>query len=195
MRRALTVSGFAVLAAAAIASADDASATVTAKKEEVAFHVDLQGAFDAKDAVEIAVRPQIWGDELEVEEAGPSGTVEAGAGLVRFRTEKIDDAIRVAERELGIAKAILAVQTEEQRRQFEAAAIAMAKTELDARTAQRALDDFEKVEMPLRLEEADHGIQGTRNYIADQTEELAQLEKMYKADDLTEETEEIVLKR
>ena len=47
----------------------------------------------------------------------------------------------------------------------------------------------------MRIEESEHRLQGTRDNIQDQEEELAQLQKMYKADDVTEETEEIVLKR
>lgn len=194
MRRGLVMFGLAALAAAA-ASADDAPATVTAKKEDVAFHLDLTGAFDAKDPVEAAYRPKIWGDEVEVEEFHAPGAVEAGALLVRFKTEKIDEAIRNAERDLVIAKAALAAQTEDQKRQLAATAVAVAKLEFDAKNAAESLERFEKIEMPLRLEEADNGLAGTRNWIADQTEELKQLEKMYKSDDLTEETEEIVLMR
>ena len=194
MRRGFMTLGLAALAATA-ATADDAPATATAKKADVAFHVDLAGAFDAKDPVEVAFRPQVWGDELEIEDAAASGAVEAGAPLVRFKTEKIDAAVRASERDLAVAKAQLAAQTEDQKRTEATTAAAVARAEFEAATAQARLEQFEKIDVPLRLEESDHSLQGTRNWIADQTEELKQLEKMYKADDLTEETEEIVLTR
>jgi len=194
MRRALTTLGMAALVATA-AAADDAPATAAAKKQEVAFHVDVAGAFDATDVVEVAFRPQAWNEELEIEDVGPFGAVGAGAVLLRFKTDKIDDAVRAAERDLAVAKAQLAAQTEDRKRTEATTAAAVARAEFDAKTAREALEQFEKTGLPLRLEEADHSLQGTRNWIADQTEELKQLEKMYKSDDLTEETEEIVLSR
>jgi hypothetical protein len=176
-------------------AADDAPATVAAVKENVAFTVDATGVFDATAPVEVAAKLQVFGDEIELEFCAGGGPVEKGAVLVRFKTEKIDEAIRNAERDLGIAKATLATQTEDQRRQIETTAAALAKAEFEAKAAQEMLDRFEKTDMPLRLEESTHGVEGTRNWVSDQTEELAQLEKMYKADDLVEATEEIVLNR
>jgi multidrug resistance efflux pump len=193
MRRSMMALVLAALAATA--AADDAPATVTAKKDDVAFHLDLSGAFDAKDAAEVAYKPKVWGDEVEVEEFRAPGPVEAGVVLVRFKSEKYDEAMRAAERDLGVAKAQLAAQTEDQARQLVATAAALAKMEFDAKNAQQSLDQFTTIDRPLRLEEADHNLLGTKSWIADQTEELKQLEKMYKSDDLTEETEEIVLMR
>jgi multidrug resistance efflux pump len=193
MRLGLTAIGIAALAAAA--AADDGPATVTAKKDEYAFHLDLAGAFDAKDPVEVAYKPKVWGEEVEVEEVRGPGPADAGAVLVRFKTERFDDAVRAAERDLAVAKAQLAAQTEDQQRQHETTAAAVAKLEFDAKNAKQALEQFTAFERPLRLEESEHNLTGTKNWIADQTEELKQLEKMYKGDDLTEETEEIVLMR
>jgi HlyD family secretion protein len=183
---------------AVLASADDAAPgpkTVAVVKENVTFTVDAAGRFDAAAPVEVAVKTQAYADELEVEECSRGGPVTQGAMLVRFKTEKIDEALKNAERDLAIAKAALATQTEEQARQSAAAAFALQKAEFDARMAAQALDRFEKIDQPLRLAESEHSLQGYRNFLTDQQEELAQLEKMYKADDLTEETEEIVLKR
>jgi len=138
MRRSMMALVLAALAATA--AADDAPATVTAKKDDIAFHLDLAGAFDAKDAVEVAYKPKVWGDEVEVEEFRAPGPVEAGVVLVRFKTEKYDEAVRAAERDLAIAKAQLAAQTEDQARQLVATAAALAKMEFDAKNAQQALD-------------------------------------------------------
>src|ERR1700733_8108091 len=126
----------ALLAAGGQALADDAAPTIVVKKAEVAFHLDVAGAFDAKDSVEIAFKPQVYGDEAEVEEVHAPGAGQAGAGLVRFKSEKIDEAIRAAERDLAIAKAALAVQVEEQKRQLDGNAVARTKAEFDAKTAQ-----------------------------------------------------------
>lgn len=193
MRRMLPALALAL--ASGVAAADDVPASVTAKREEVSFHVDLNGVYDAKDSAEVAYRPQSWGEEAEVEEARAAGPVKEGDVLVRFKSERIDDALRAAERDLGIAKAWLAAHREEQARQAEAVANALARAEFDAKNAAKALDHFLATDKPLRLEENDHNLQGLRNWETDQVEELAQLEKMYAGDDLTEETEDIVLKR
>ena len=194
MRRALVSTGL-VLAATAVAAAEDAPPTLSAKREEVSFHLDLNGAFDGKRTTEAVYKPQVWGEEVEVVDAHAPGPVQQGDVLLRLKSERIDDAIKAGERDLAIAKAALATQTEDLARQQANSATALARAEFDAKNAQTALERFEKVEMPLRIEEGEHNLQGLRNWAADQTEELAQLEKMYKADDLTEETEDIVLKR
>jgi HlyD family secretion protein len=181
--------------AASLASADDVPPTVVAAKQTVAFTVDASGAFDATSAVEASAKTQAYSDELEIEECVAGGPVQKGALLVRFKTDKIDEAIAAAERDLAVARATFAVQSEDHERQLATTAAQVAKAEFDAKTAREALERFLKSDKPLRLEESEHGVQGVRNWIADQTEEFAQLEKMYKTDDLTEETEEIVLRR
>jgi multidrug resistance efflux pump len=194
MRRAIVSTGFA-LAAAVAAVAEDAPPTVSVKREEVSFNLVLNGAFDGKRTTEAAWKPQVWGEEVEVVEAHAPGPVQQGDVLLRLKSERIDDALRAGERDLAIAKAALATQQEDVARQQANSATALARAEFDAKNAQTALERFEKVEMPLRIEESEHYLQGLRNWETDQTEELAQLEKMYKGDDLTEETEDIVLKR
>lgn len=62
----------------------------------------------------------------------------------------------------------------------------------------RARDDhqyFVEVRRPLEEETAKRSLQSSERYLESATEELKQLLKMYKEDDLTEETEEIILKR
>lgn len=194
MRRALVTTGFA-LATAAVAAAEDAPPTLSAKREEIAFHLDINGAFDGKRTTEAAYKPQVWGEEVEVVDAHAPGPVKQGDVLLRFKSERIDDAIKSGERDLAIGKAALATQTEDQTRQRANSEISLARVEFEAKNAQNALERYEKTEMPLRIEEGEHYLEGLRNWVTDQTEELAQLEKMYKADDLTEETENIVLNR
>jgi hypothetical protein len=208
---ALPLLGLAVVlaprAAAAPAPADDEKKEETKKeKEEPAtvavekgpFEVVLEasGAFEPKEAVEVSYRPLVYGGDLEVVEAAPSGaTVAKGATLVRFKTDKIDEQVRAAETEVRLAKANVARLTEEGRRQEEGTAIALAKAEFEAKRSEEALRHFEQVERPLRVRESEYRLQGTKDGIQDQTEELEQLEKMYGADEVVEATEEIVIRR
>src|SRR6185503_13684977 len=54
---------------------------------------------------------------------------------------------------------------------------------------------YTKVDGPMAKNSAEFALKSTEQSLEYVTEELKQLEKMYKADDLTEETEEIILKR
>jgi HlyD family secretion protein len=64
-----------------------------------------------------------------------------------------------------------------------------------ARVAEEDLKNFLEVERPAALRIADYQLKMSKTMLEYEEEELRQLEKMYKADDITEETEEIVLKR
>lgn len=169
--------------------------TAPATKGPFSVVLDLKGVLDATDAAEVSFVPLAWGGDLEVAEAAAPGPVRKGQVLVRFRTEKIDEQIRIAESSLLVARAAFQRQSEEAARQAEAAALALERADWEARDAEKALQTFQEVEMALRTAESALNLQWTRDRIVDQEEELRQLEKMYKGDDLVEETEEIVLMR
>ena len=172
-----------------------APSTVTVKREKLEIKLTLDGSFLARSTAEVAVRPKQWSN-FKVLEAVPHGTtVNRGDVLVRFDTEGIDRAI--ADQRAALKLADLALkQAEEDLRLLEAAT--PLDLELAARSAKRANEDLErflKVDLPMSRKSAEQSLQNARDYLDYEKEELRQLEKMYKADDLTEETEEIVLRR
>src|SRR5574340_381312 len=71
----------------------------------------------------------------------------------------------------------------------------LAAADRDARELDEDTSYYFKVLRPMAVEMADYGLKSATQYVEYAEEELRQLEKMYKADDLTEETEEIILKR
>lgn len=197
---ALAALGFLLLGASPGAAQEEAKPPAEPKTEPVtkgpfAVVLDLAGTFDARQSSEVLFDAEQWGGDLEVLEMAMPGPVEKGAVLVRFKTDKIDEAVAAAERDLAIAGINLRRQAEESARQEEAHAVAVKRAEIDARNAETALKRWNEWDRDLRLKEADQRLQQTRDNIADQEEELRQLETMYKADELTEETEEIVLMR
>ena len=209
-RRRLTA---AVLAAAAFltlpalpGSAQDApkpDAPVEAKEPKTepvtkgpfAVVLDLNGTFDAPNAADVMFDADVWGGDLEITELAAPGPVTQGQVLAKFKTDKFDEAFAAAERDLKLARFAFERQTDELKRQEELAALAMKKFETDASVAEIAFQRFVETDRELRLKEAATRIQQSKDNLADQEEELAQLEKMYKADELVEETEDIVLKR
>ena len=139
--------------------------------------------------------PDAYGGELEVLESVPAGPVEAGQVLVRLSTEKIDEILQNAARDAEIAKRGHQMQLEDAKRAQEASDLAVERAKAEKDRADRALKTFLETDRDLRTKETEQRIQSINDSITDQVEELKQLEKMYKADDVVEETEDIVMKR
>ncbi len=140
--------------------------------------------------------PEAWNGELETVDAFSTGRVEKDQVLARFKTEAIDEAIEGATKDLAIAKQRAggpAGGRPPKPRRRQKPAIARAKLERDR--AAKALKRFVDAERAIRTKDSELRIKGTEDSIKDQEEELAQLRKMYKADDVVEETEDIVMKR
>ncbi len=126
----------------------------------------------------------------------PPGTAVAeGSLLARIDPRGIDKEMESLERqvkdqELALEKAVqedrLALETE--KKQLQAAARNLER-------ARKAYQAWEKVELPLAHRAEDLQAKKLADRIQDQRDELEQLEKMYRQDELVDETEEIVLKR
>ncbi len=170
-------------------------ATVTAEKGAFVVVLERDGVFEAVDATEVVYDPEAWNGELETVDACSTGRVEKDQVLARFDTEAIDEAIEGATKDVAIARKRLEAQKEEVRRAEEGQRLALARAKVERDRALDALEWFKSVERGLRVKESELRIQGGRDNLSDQEEELAQLRKMYKADDVVEETEEIVMKR
>lgn len=170
-------------------------ATVTVKKQPFKIDVNLDGVFEADQMYDISVHGLEWID-FEVLKAVPHGTrVKEGDLLVSLDTEKIDRTIADLQREQALARLALR-ETELQSE----ANLALAPMDLwqslrAKRLADEDVDYFNKIDGPFNERMAAFLVKTAENDLAYESEELKQLEKMYKADDLMEDTEEIILKR
>jgi HlyD family secretion protein len=170
-------------------------ATHTVKKEPLKIEVTLDGVFEAQKMAEISLDPEVW-TMLTVLSAVEHGTqVKQGDVLVSLDREKIDRAI--ADQRKDNEEADLALKLAEQQ-----LATLEKSTPMSLATGERAqkelhedLDYYFKVGRPMELKSAEFSLKWAQENFEYQQEELRQLEKMYQADDLTEETEEIILKR
>ncbi len=167
----------------------------TVKKGLFRIQVDLEGTFEAQATSEVFIRPETWTDLTVLKAVEHGVRVKRGDLLVALETEKIDQAI--ADLETANRLADLSIkQTEEELRLMQASTpLNIAAVERTRRIADEDLKTFHEIEGPLARRSADFMLKMAEQYLANQEEELRQLEKMYKADDLTEETEEIILKR
>ena len=122
-------------------------------------------------------------------------TVKKGQTVVWFDTEAAEKQLKAAEIEVQLAK--LALDDEEFKyRQF------LETQKLDRGAAARAIkkarqdyDHFTQVEKPRLIRTSEFNLESAMASVENAREELSQLEQMYRDDDMTEESEKIVLKR
>ena len=169
----------------------------TAKVKKGPFHIDvsLDGVFEAQDQAEVVIHPQEW-PLLQVLKAVDHGTpVKQGDLVLALDTEKIDRTITELRADMQLNE--LAVkQSEAQLAALEK--VAPLDTDANQRAERMAKEDwklYQEVDKPLSVKINEYRLTAAKEQLEYAEEEYRQLEKMYKADDLREETEKIVLRR
>ena len=169
--------------------------TYTVRKEVRRVDVKLSGVFEAKQMAEVSISPEAW-TQLRVVEAVEHGkAVKKGGVLVRLDRKKIDKALADKAEALKLGELALKQAAEELRHLAATTPDQLAQATRARKRADEDLAQFTKVGRPLAKKQADSALKHRGDVLEYVKEELRQLLKMYKADDLTEETEEIVLKR
>ncbi|MDX1680272.1 MAG: hypothetical protein R3242_06035 [Akkermansiaceae bacterium] len=143
----------------------------------------------------VSIEPKAWSSFPIIELAAHGSRVEKGEVLLACDARGIDKRIdqlkrQLAGHELAIAEAKDKLEELEQtaERRLEAA-------RREAEQTREQLEHFTKVGRKTAREEALHNIKRNEQWLANEKEELRQLKQMYEADDLTEDTEEIILTR
>ena len=176
-------------------AADDASASATVKRGPLRVEVNVDALVEAENVHEISVDTKEWG-VLRVREAAEHGArVRKGEIVLQLETDDLDEAI--ADLEAAIAAESIALRQLEIDTAVAAAALDDELAAVD-RTHEHALADRERyvrIDRPLSKKIAEFALEAAQSSLEYQKEELKQLEQMYNADELTEESEEIVLKR
>jgi multidrug efflux pump subunit AcrA (membrane-fusion protein) len=168
------------------------------KVEKGPFKIEVvvNGVFEARRMTEVSIRPKSWAMPLQVERAIELGRpVKKGDILVEFVHDKIDKSIEDAVVENTIGELALKLAEEElplveKSLPVDLAAATRAKTQAD-----EDLKRFFEIEKPDAERTAHFMVKQSSEYLEYAKEELRQLEKMYRSKDLTEETEEIILRR
>ncbi|MEO2029061.1 MAG: HlyD family efflux transporter periplasmic adaptor subunit [Fuerstiella sp.] len=172
--------------------ATDAASTVKKKKPDT-FKVG--GVFEAVTASEIKHDTEHL-KSFVITRLVPHGTtVSKGQNIVWFKSEDLDKELRKAETELRLSKLTLDDDEFAYKQFQETQRLDREAAERGKRKAQQDYDNFVKVDRQRQLKAAEFSLKGSTASLANAMEELKQLEQMYKEDDLTEESEEIVLKR
>jgi len=143
----------------------------------------------------IKIQPRQWGD-YTIRELVAQGTfVKKGQALIVLKTEALDKEIKKVELDMPTRKANLDKVMQEllelevsTRRKLAAAKQKWARLQQDYKYAT-------DVTIPVAKKNAERDVENAKIGVEYAKEELSQLLKMYKEDAITEETEEIILKR
>lgn len=143
----------------------------------------------------VSIEPKAW-SEFRIKEVAAHGKrVAKGDVLIRFDAEAIDRKLADLRRELASGKLAIEQATQDIAHLQETAPHRIESLQRAARIAAEENDYFHKTRLKATIETADQQLERKKQALSNEQEELKQLKKMYEADDLTENTEEIILTR
>lgn len=196
---AAAVCGFVLAQAApqgAYAAEEEKAAEVhTVKKGAFEHEVSLAGVIEAQNMAPVTIQTEIWKTLTVLDAVEHGARVKQGDALAKLDMEGINAEIADRENEQRAGELSLALARAELKSAEELAPIDLAAAERAKQTADEDLKRFLERQRPLGEKSARFALESSQHSLEYQEEELKQLEKMYQADDLTEETEEIILKR
>jgi len=172
-------------------------ATVKVEKSNLTSAVVVKGAIDAGKSDEVSVKPKAWLGPLVIKKVAVEhgAPVKKGDVLLEFDGEKLDQMLR--ETKLDRAMADLSIRQSELELPIleKQLPLDLAAAEREAKNAADDLARFLEVDKPQSILSTEFQLKSSAFNLDYSRDELKQLQKMYKDKDLTEETEEMVLKR
>ncbi len=174
--------------------ADDATPDAKAKPKAESV-VTVAGIFEAVQASEVSADTEKL-SALIISKIVPHGTtVKQGQTVAWFKTDDIDKKIKAAETTLRLSK-LTHDEEEFAHQQFiKTQKLDQAVADRTRKAAQQTYDNYIQTDRDRSIASAHFSLKSSEASLQNALEELKQLEQMYKEDDLTEESEEIVLKR
>jgi multidrug resistance efflux pump len=185
-----------LLALALQAPAESAPPSEAVKKGSITPKFEFEAILDAAERFELKLLFESYSGELVVRQAAAHGAaVRKGDVLLTLDPSALERQISALELDLRLAKAQLAKAVEDRLLGARADALALAQAERALADAEGELKTFDEVDGKHLLANADLAVKQNQDVADDQKEELDQLEKMYKSEELTNATAEIVVRR
>jgi multidrug efflux pump subunit AcrA (membrane-fusion protein) len=173
----------------------DALATHTLIRGAVKNKGQLEAVFEAVEMMPMKLESKAWTDLTVIEAVAHGAKVKKGDALVRIETQKLEEQISELEQDRPLAALTLELAEMELENLKESTPLKLETARRARRISEEDYHYFVNTNRVQRERAAKFSIKNAEQRLDYALEELAQLEKMYKADDLTEETEEIILKR
>jgi len=173
----------------------EAPATHTVKKGALKSKAQVDAVIEPRQMEAIKFTPKSWSDFTVQEVVAHGAQVKKGEVLIRFEQEKIKDQLEDLEAERPGAKIAFELATAELENLEQSTPAKLDAAKRLFRNADEDYSYFESTGRPQREKSAKFSLKSAEQRLENAAEELKQLMKMYEADDVTEETEEIILKR
>lgn len=181
-----------LLLAPMIATADEEGGSASDVKPKP---TTITGVFESIAAKELSADTEQV-KSLKIKKIVPHGSVVTkDQNLVWFETEDVDKQIKAAQTALQLAELTYRDEEFAYEQFLESQKLDRAAAERNYQKAKQDYDNFVQVDRERQIASAHFSLKSSNASLANVMEELKQLEQMYKEDDLTEESEEIVLKR
>lgn len=178
------------------AAAETSGKTTIVRRGNLDLAMDFQGIFEPLDPYLVRVRTRQYHDDFVVKHAVAPGTkVAKGDVLLELESDKIDTAVAAAENELRIAQANRAKAEADVALGQQSDALSMTDAKQDLVNSQTELKRWDDIDSGMQLLAAQLQSRISDFYVESDADELDQLRKMYKSEELTNETADIVLKR
>ncbi len=177
------------------AQKDDPEPEKDEPKDDTPTTVRVDGVFEATEQAEISVdSEQVSSWEIK-KLADHGSTITEGQNVVVFETEDIDKQLKKAETDLRLATLSLEDDEFAHDQFLETQKLDRQAAERTRKNAKQDYDNFVQVDRDREVLSAKFNLKSWLSSLENAQEELEQLEQMYLEDDLTEASEEIVLKR
>ena len=172
------------------------AATHTVKSGKLSFAVNGDGAFVGSEPFEVRLKLEAHSGPLIIAAVAPNRSeVKKGATLLELDPVNINREVAAAENELTTSRANHTKAESDLKLGELADALAMRIQQQETKNAEGAVKWWEQVDGPQILKTAEIQVKMARANVEDQEDELDQLRKMYKGEDLTSATADIVIKR
>lgn len=167
----------------------------TIKSEPLESSIDVEATFLPTESTVFSLDPKQW-SKFQITDLIDHGTaVKKGDALLTFEREDYDKALAEAKESAKSRKIALANAERELADLEVTTPRALEGLKLAHDRSKEALDYFTETSRALQEEEARESLDRAKRSVSYVEEELKQLLKMYEEDGVTEETEEIILKR
>jgi len=167
----------------------------TVQSEEFEKSFSIEAKFFPSEVTLLELEPKQWANFKVKELIAHGSQVKKGDLLISFETEEFEKALLEATQSAK-SRALSLATTQRELADLEITTPqALEAEELKFARTKEAFDHYQNEGMALEIEQAEERLDRARRSLSYAQEELKQLLKMYEEDGITEETEEIILKR
>lgn len=200
----VAMAGIAVFLSLTKANSDEAPkaaepakpATTKIESGKLIVETTLKGTIEAEQTAELFLDARHFQGPFVVKTAAAHGTrVKKGDIILELDTTKIDQSIHDLKLDREVADLSLKLAREEMPILEQSLPLNLASAERSRQSAEEDFKRYTDVEREQTQKNSEFTLKSQQHYLDYAREELKQLQKMYRDKDLTEETEEIILKR